>query len=232
MANKDKKQALNELDSVTKEYEQICSNLKDKYKELDSITDKSIKLISSVEALVESIKHRPWSFGAIKHKISIKVNKYVNRKDLERKERNKNIKAAAVAGGVAFAGGITIFGFMREKFKYNILMWIFGLVFFVFVLIGYGLYKVFNRTRTTKQAYEEAKKLKEESKRNLTLLTKSNVAIQKMVSQYEIVENFFIELNAFNGTNYRTMPQEKQQELGTLYNHALVLAELVNNQIG
>lgn len=59
MASKQKKEAMEALDEANKEYKQVCSELKSKYKELDKASDNALVLISDVESLVESIRHRP-----------------------------------------------------------------------------------------------------------------------------------------------------------------------------
>ena len=62
MASKEKKAAFAALDEANKEYKQICTDLKKKYGELDTASDNAIALISNVEALIESIRRRPWSY--------------------------------------------------------------------------------------------------------------------------------------------------------------------------
>ena len=69
MAKKQRKEALAALDRANKEYKNVCEALKDKYAELDSESDAAIELISDVEALVESVRRRPWSYKAMKMKI-------------------------------------------------------------------------------------------------------------------------------------------------------------------
>ena len=69
LASKAKKEALAALDEANKEYKQVCSNLKKKYAELDNAADNAITLISDVENLIESIRHRPWSYQAIKKRL-------------------------------------------------------------------------------------------------------------------------------------------------------------------
>ena len=71
MARKQRKEALAALDRANKEYKEVCESLKDKYTELDKESDSAIELISDAEALVESIRRRPWSFKAVKRKIAI-----------------------------------------------------------------------------------------------------------------------------------------------------------------
>ena len=229
---KEKKIALQELDAATDEYEKVSKELKSKYKDLDAVTDKSLELIASVETFVETIRHRPLSFHAIKHKISHTVKKFSGRKELERKERNRDIKAATVAGGVAVAGGVSIFAFMRDKFKNNIILWIIGLALFVFVLAGYAIYRLCSRVHTAKQAYEQAQKLKEETHRLLLLLSKADATVKKIQMQFEIVDRYLIDLTPFKGETYKAMPLEKQKDLGSLYNSALTLTEFVSTQIG
>ena len=53
MASKKKKEALAALDEANKEYKQVCSELKNKYKELDKESDNAITMITKVEELVE-----------------------------------------------------------------------------------------------------------------------------------------------------------------------------------
>lgn len=65
MVKKRKKEALAALDRANKEYKNVCEALKDKYTELDSESDAAIELISDVEALVESVRRRPWSYKSI-----------------------------------------------------------------------------------------------------------------------------------------------------------------------
>ena len=74
--NTKKKQALEVLDAANKEYKQVCSELKKEYKILDQKSDSAVQLISDVEKLIENIRHRPWSYKAIKHKISVKRNAF------------------------------------------------------------------------------------------------------------------------------------------------------------
>ena len=82
MARKQRKEALAALDRANKEYKEVCESLKDKYTELDKESDSAIELISDVEALVESIRRRPWSFKAVKRKISICKKNFIDSKEL------------------------------------------------------------------------------------------------------------------------------------------------------
>lgn len=229
---KERELALQELDAATDEYEKVSNELKNKYKDLDAVTDKSLELIASVETFVETIRHRPSFFSPIKRKMSHTVKKFTGRKELERKERNRDIGVAAVAGGVAAAGGVSIFAFMRGKFKNNLILWIIGFVLFVIVLAGYALYRLFSRVRTAKQAYEQAQKLKEETYRLLLLLSKADASIKKIQMQFDIVDRYLTDLTPFKGETYKAMPLEKRKDLGSLYNSALTLTEFVSTQIG
>ena len=121
MASKQRKEALVALDRANKEYEEVCKALKDKYAELDKESDSAIELISDVETLVESIRRRPWSYKAVKMKIAVCKRKFIDSKELKRKERNNNITADIVAGGVA-VGGVTLIAFYKEMFKKNIIL--------------------------------------------------------------------------------------------------------------
>ena len=135
MAKKQRKEALAALDRANKEYKNVCEALKDKYAELDSESDAAIELISDVEALVESVRRRPWSYKAMKMKIAVCKKKFIDSKELKRKERNKNITADIVAGGVA-VGGLTLIAFYKELFKKNIVLFIVCLALIVFVAAG------------------------------------------------------------------------------------------------
>lgn len=128
---KERELALQELDAATDEYEKVSNELKNKYKDLDAVTDKSLELIASVETFVETIRHRPSFFSPIKRKMSHTVKKFTGRKELERKERNRDIGVAAVAGGVAAAGGVSIFALCVVSSK-TILF--FGLLVLYFLL--------------------------------------------------------------------------------------------------
>ena len=143
MASKKKKEALAALDEANKEYKQVCSELKNKYKELDKESDNAITMITKVEELVESIRHRPWSYNAIKRKISVKKKKFLETKDLKRKERNNNITAGVAALGVATVGAGFIV-FLKDFCKKNIILWIICLALLVLVLAIYLILKLFN----------------------------------------------------------------------------------------
>ena len=121
---------------------------------------------------------------------------------------------------------------MRGKFKNNLILWIIGFVFFVIVLAGYALYRLFSRVHTAKQAYEQAQKLKEETYRLLLLLSKADASIKKIQMQFDIVDRYLTDLTPFKGETYKAMPLEKRKDLGSLYNSVLTLTEFVSTQIG
>ena len=229
--NTKKRQALEALDAANKEYKQACSELKKEYKTLDQKSDSAIQLISDVEKLIESIRHRPWSYKAIKHKISVKKKRFIERRDLERKERNKNITAGVVAGGV-LAGGLTFVAFMKDIFKKNILLGIVCLILIVFVLAGYLIFKLLNGINTAKKAYEQIRLIKEETDKNRRLIAETEVLIKKIESIYKTVENFYETLGIHNGSSYKELSEADKDGLGALYHHTLALAELVNVQVG
>lgn len=230
MASKQKKEAMAALDEANKEYKQVCSELKSKYKELDKASDNALVLISDVESLVESIRHRPWSFKAIKHKITVKKKKFVETKDLKRKERNKNITAGVVAG---LAGGsIGLFVFMKDICKKNIILWIVCIALFVLVLAAFLVFKLFNGVMTAKKAYEQTKLVKEETNKNRTLYSKADSLIKKIEAESKAVSNYYAELKNCAESNYKELPEDTKEALSVLYNLALTLTELVSTQIG
>ena len=229
--NTKKKQALEALDSANREYKLICSELKKEYKILDQKSDSAIQLISDVENLIESIRHRPWSYKAIKHKISVKKKRFIERRDLERKERNKNITAGVVAGGV-LAGGLTFVAFMKDIFKKNIIFGIVCLFLIVFVLVAFLIAKLFNGIMTAKKAYEQIKLIKEETNKNQRLIAETEVLIKKIESIHHAVDGFYKSLETHNGSSYKELSEADKDGLGALYHHTLALAELVNGQVG
>lgn len=89
MARKQRKETLAALDRANKEYKEGCESPKDKYTELDQESASSIELISDVEALVESVRRRPWSFKAVKMKIAICKKNFIDSKELKRKDHSQ-----------------------------------------------------------------------------------------------------------------------------------------------
>jgi hypothetical protein len=231
MASKEKKAAFAALDEANKEYKQVCTDLKKKYGELDTASDNAIVLISNVEALIESIRRRPWSYKAIKHKITVIKKKFLESRDLKRQERNKNIVASVVAGGV-FAGGLSLFLFMKEICKKDIIKWIICLAFFVFVLAGFLVYKLINSIKTAKKAYEQTKIIQEETHKNRSLYSKADAQKKKIELETAAVHKYFDDLTNCAGCDYKALPEETKEALGILYNLTLALTELVNAQIG
>ena len=231
MASKAKKEALAALDEANKEYKQVCSNLKKKYVELDKAADDAILLISNVENLIESIRHKPWSYKVIKRKITVIKKKFVETKELKRKERNKNITAGVIAGGV-FAGGMGLTLFMKEFCQRNIIKWIICLVLFVFVLAAFLIYKLFNGIMTAKKAYEHTKLVKEETNKNRTLFSKADAQKQRIEATIDAVKVYYKNLKLCADCNYKELPEETKDALALLYNLTLGLTELVNTQIG
>lgn len=231
MASKEKKAALAALDEANKEYKQVCSDLKMKYEELDAASDNAIALVSNVEVLIESIRRRPWSYKAIKHKIAVIKKKFVETKDLKRQERNKNIAAAVIAGG-AFAGGVSLFLFMKEICKKDIIKWIICLALFVFVLAGFLIYKLINSIKTAKRAYKQTKIIKEETHKNRALYNKADTLKKKIELEVAAVYKYYDGLKGCAGCGYKALPEETKDALGVLYNLTLALTELVNAQIG
>ena len=230
MASKKKKEALAVLDEANKEYKQVCSDLKKMYKELDKMSDSAISLVSDVEVLIESIRHRPWSFKTIKHKISVVKKKFVSSIELKRKERNKNI-AAGVVAGVA-TGGLTLLVFMKEFCGKNLVKWIICIALFVFVLAGFLVYKLFNSVKTAKKAYEQSILIKEETNKNKSLLAKTEAHIKSISTTIDLTKKSYNELKDCANCNYKELPTESQTGLRLLYNSALTLAELVSTQLG
>ncbi len=226
-----KKQALEALDAANKEYKLVCAELKKAYKTLDQKSDSAIHLISNVEKLIESIRHRPWSYKAIKHKISVKKRHFIERRDLERKERNKNITAGVVAGGV-LVGGLTFLALLKDIFKKNIVLGIVCIVFVVFVFAGFLIFKLFSGIKTAKKAYEQIKLIKEENDKNRRRISETEVLIKKVDGLYITVEEFYKSLEIHNGANYKELSEDNKNEFGALYNHTLALTELVNGQVG
>lgn len=231
LASKSKKDALAALDEVNKEYKQVCSNLKKKYAELDKAADNAITLISNVENLIESIRHRPWSYKAIKKKIAVTKKKFVETKELKRKERNKNISAGVVAGGV-FAGGMSLLLFVKEFCQKNVIKWIICLVLFVFVLAAFFVYKLINSIMTAKKAYEQTRLVKEETDKNRTLFSKADAQKQKIEADTNAVMEYYKSLKSCADCNYKELPEETKDALALLYNLTLGLTELINTQIG
>lgn len=229
--NSKKKQALEALDAANKEYKQVCSELKAEYKALDQKSDSAIQLISDVEILIESIRHRPWSYNTIKHKISVKKKCFIEKRDLERKERNQNITAGVVVGGV-LAGGLTFVAFMKDIFKKNIILGIVCAALIVFVFAAYLLLKLFIGIKTTKKAYEQIKLIKEETDKNRRLIAHTKVLNNKIESIHYVVENFYKTLEIHSGSSYKGLSAADKDGLGALYHHTLALAELVNGQVG
>ena len=183
-----KDEAFAALDKANNEYKQVCNALKDDYKKLDKISDEAIILVSDIEKLIESIRNRPWSYKAVKHKIEVQKKEFLNSKDLKRKERNKNITAGVVAGGIT-AGSITLFTFMKDICQKNIIRWIICLALFVFVLAGYLIFKLFNGVKTAEKAYEQIKIINEEIYKNRGLSAKAESQIKKIHTQkYTIVQ--------------------------------------------
>lgn len=155
MASKQRKEALAALDWANKEYKEVCETLKDKFAELDKESDAAIELISDVETPVESIRRRPWSYKAVKMKIAVCKRKFIDSKELKHKERNNNITADIVAGGVA-VGGVTLIAFYKEMFKKNIMLFIICLALIVFVVAGLLIYKLSAELKQRKKPMSSA----------------------------------------------------------------------------
>ena len=184
-----------------------------------------------MESLVESVRRRPWSYKAIKKKIVVKKQQFINSKDLKRKERNKNITAGVVAGGVA-AGGITLFAFMKDMFKKNIILFIVCLAFLVFVALGFAIYKFCSGIKTAKKAYEQSRLIADETFKNKCLITQADGLLRKIHNNAEAVRLLYSELSEFFGGDFKEMPEETKDKFSELYNITYALAELVNAQIG
>lgn len=230
MASNQKKESMAALDKANKEYRQVCSVLKSKYKELDKASDNALVLISDVENLVESIRHRPWSFKAIKNKITVKKEKFVETKDLKRKERNKNIIAGVVTG---LAGGsMGFFVFMKGICKKNIILWLVCIALFVLVLAAFLIFKLFNGVMTAKKAYEQTEIVKEETNKNRILYSEADALIKKIEAESKAVSNYYAELKNCAKSNYKELPEDTKCALSVLYNLTLTLTELVSTQIG
>lgn len=231
MASKQKKEALAALDEANKEYNKVCADLKDKYKELDKGSDAAIALISDVEELVGSIRRSPWSYMVVRHKIEVNVRKFVESRELKREERNKNIVAGVVAGGVA-VGGVTFLAFMKDMFKKNIFLFIACLALSVFILAAFLVYKLFSGIKTAKKAYAQAKIIKEETIKNRTLFQQANALLKKIDANVEAVHSLYGALEKYVDCDFKQLPEETKDAFSKLYNVALMLAELVNTQIG
>ena len=231
MASKQRKEALAALDQANKEYKEVCESLKDKYFELDKESDLAIELISDVEALVESIRRRPWSFKAVKRKIAICKKNFIDSKELKRKERNNNITADIVAGGFA-VGGITLIAFYKEMFKKNIMLFIVCLALIVFVVAGLLIYKLFSGIKTAKKAYKQCQLVTEEICKNKGLLTRADGLLRKIQGNASVVRTIYSELEEFRGGDFKELPEETKDKFSELYNLTYALAELVNTQIG
>ena len=226
-----KKEAYAALDKAHKEYKKSCGDLKAAFKELDKVSDEALAIVSDVEILIESIRHRPWSYKTIKHKISIEKKQFIDSKDLKRKERNKNITAGAVAGGIA-AGGITLIAFMKDICQKNIIRWIICLALFVFVFIGFLIYKLFNGVKSAQKAYEEVKTINEEMQKNRRLYDQALLNIHKIISDCKINKEKYEKLVGYANSNYKELPEEVKDELWVLYNLTLSMTEHIKAQLG
>ena len=231
MASKQRKEALAALDRANKEYEEVCKALKDKYAELDKESDSAIELISDVETLVESIRRRPWSYKAVKMKIAVCKRKFIDSKELKRKERNNNITADIVAGGVA-VGGVTLIAFYKEMFKKNIMLFIICLALIVFVVAGLLIYKLFSGIKTAKKAYEQCQLVTEEIYKNRGLLSRADGLLKKIQGNVYVVRTLYSELKDFRGNDFKELTEETKDKFSELYNLTYALAELVSTQIG
>lgn len=226
-----KKEAYAALDKAHKDYKKSCSDLKLAFKELDKASDEAIAIVSDVEMLIESIRHRPWSYKAVKHKLSVKKKAFIESKELKRKERNKNITAGAIAGGVA-AGSITLVAFMKDICQKNIIRWIICLALFVFVLIGFLIFKLFNGAKSAEKAYEEIKTITEEIQKNRCLLEKSQNSTHKILADSKVNKDKYEELKVYSNSNYKELTEEVKDALWVLYNFTLSMTEHINAQLG
>lgn len=231
MAKKQRKDALAALDRANKEYKNVCEALKDKYTELDHESDAAIELISDVEALIESVRRRPWSYKAMKKKIAVCKKEFIDSKELKRKERNKNITADIVAGGVA-VGGFTLIAFYKELFKKNIVLFIVCLALMVFVAAGLFIFKLFSGIKTVKKAYEQCQLVAEETYKNRSLLTQADGLLKKIQGNSHAVRILCSELSEFHGNDFKELPEKTKDKFTQLYNLTYALAELINTQIG
>lgn len=231
MARKQRKEALAALDRANKEYKEVCESLKDKYTELDKESDSAIELISDVEALVESVRRRPWSFKAVKMKIAICKKNFIDSKELKRKERNNNITAGIVAGGVT-VGGITLIAIYKEMFKKNIILFIVCSALIVLVGAVYLVFKLFSGINTAKKAYKQCQLVTEEIYKNRGLLTRADGLLKKIQGNAYIVRTLYSELEEYRGGDFKELPEETKDKFSELYNLTYALAELVNTQIG
>ena len=231
MASKQRKEALAALDRANKEYKEVCETLKDKCAELDKESDEAIELISDVETLVESVRRRPWSYKAVKMKIAVCKKKFIDTKELKRQERNKNITADIVAGGIA-VGGLTLIAFYKELFKKNIVLFIVCLALIVFVAAGLLIFKLFSGIKTAKKAYEQCRLVAEETYKNRDLLIQADGLLKKIQGNSLAIRSLYSELSGFHGGDFKELPEEMKDKFTELYNLTYALAELVNAQIG
>lgn len=231
MESKQKKEALADLDRANKEYKDVCEALKDKYNELDNESDAAIELITDVEALVESVRRRPWSYRTTKKRIAVCKKNFINSKELKRKERNKNITADIVAGGVA-VGGLTLIAFYKEMFKKNIVLFFLCMALIVFVAAGLLIFKLFSGIKTTKEAYAQCQLVAKETYKNRGLLTQADGLLKKIQVTAHASQILYSELSGFHSNDFKELSEETKDKFTELYNLTCALAELVNTQIG
>lgn len=231
MASKERKAALAELNHAEGKYEQVCTDLKNRYQKLDTLSDDAIALVSDVERLVSSVRHKPWSYQATKQKIAVSKKYFIDNEKLLRKERNKNMVAGIAAIGIA-AAGTTFITYLKDRCKKDAIRWIGCLVLIVFLLVGFLIFRMFNRIHTIKQIYKKIKYIKEEIDNNRLLLSKTDAQIKEIARTTVIVQRLYEKLQCCAECNYRELHEDTKNELGTLHNLTLTLTELVNSQIG
>jgi len=239
---KAQKITLADLDSAIKVYETLIKQTEKTYAEWDSKKDKAFSSIAQVETLAESISHAPFTIGQNLKKLAVQKEGYKSKETIEREKRKNDLIAGTGALAVLGAGAAVAVSFWDYvvafvskrtggKLGKNYVVWlivgILVLVAGIFLLIGWA----FNRWRTAKKAEKNTKKLRKSIAELKKKEAKAAELTTSLSMQRDVVEQYLDALAQYSGIPYKALPKDVQKDLVLMVDEAILLSELMNNEV-
>lgn len=226
------KQLLETLKEEEKNYKLICSNIKTTFSELEEIKNESIILVNNIVELIQSIKKVPllYSYNPKIKKINNKLDS-VNSKEIEEKERRRELIGTSSALVGMISGGVVLYSF-KDFFKKickgrNILVWILAIVLFLVIFISYLIYKRFSKIKACKEAIKQIEKLNEESQYLLTEIQVATESINNIKVYYEGLSYLYNYLLRYHNYSYKDIEKIDVQNMKELINKTIIFLKIL-----
>ena len=237
----DKKKLLAQVEEAKREYLHTFDIADECYGRLDQKREDSISTMEQSESLINSIKHTPFSFKKDLKALSRERKKITDRADLEKEQRAAD-RAAGVAAvmaiGAGSLGSLSFKDFLSDKFNLsdddngnNGIVWLIIIGLFVFIGIGFLIWKAVNSLNTSKKASLAFKKTKQETLELQKHIANAEKNIIELTDTCAAIEAALHRLSQYRDWDYRKIPDTDQEDLFTLVNLTQSLSGVLSQDI-